>query len=66
MKKNKISYVTPGLYAVGDKVRPVHDGEFRLYGHGKIVAIKTRGNPYEIKFPGARMNLCYREDEICK
>ncbi len=59
--------ITPGLYNVGDSVRPVHDGEYRLYGHGKIVAINAkRHNPYQIKFPRATVTLSYREDEITK
>jgi hypothetical protein len=66
MPKQKISHVTPGLFAIGDRVRPIHDGEFRLYGYGKIVAIKTTGNPYEVKFHRMLMNLAYREDEIRK
>ena len=65
-KKQAISTVTPGLHSVGDRVRPVHAGEYHLYGHGRIVAIKTSGNPYQIRFPSARIDMCYREDEICK
>lgn len=66
MGRNKISHVTPGLFAVGDRVRPAHIEEFRLNGYGKIVAIKATGNPYVIKFAKAFTNLAYREDEIQK
>ena len=66
LKKQSISTITPGLYKIGDRVRPVHAGEYHLYGHGKIVSIKTTGNPYTIKFSSARLNMSYREDEICR
>lgn len=66
MKKQARPTITPGLYAVGDKVRPIHSGEYSAYGYGVIVAIKTIGNPYGIKFPIARINLFFKEDEIRK
>lgn len=69
MKKKAISTVTPGLYAVGDRVRPIHEGEYYEFGSGLIVSIdanRKRGNPYEIKFASAEIPLFYRENEIQK
>ena len=58
-KKQAISTVTT-VAGVGDRVRPVHAGEYHLYGHGRIVAIKTSGSPYQIKFPQRTNYMCYR------
>jgi hypothetical protein len=66
MAKQKISHVTPGLYEVGDRVRPVSRAALAVLGYGQIVAIHEKGNPYEIKFAKAFTNLSYREDEIQK
>ena len=63
MAKQKISHVTPGLFAVGDRVRPVSFGKFFVYGYGQIVA---KAKNYEIKFPGKDKHLHFREDEIQK
>lgn len=66
MAKQKISRVTPGLFAVGDRVRPVGRAALAVLGYGQIVAIHKMRNPYEIKFENAFTNLNYREDEIQK